>query len=83
MSSSEDEDLLAVVNLINMNQNYPKRRYWIHPFYKKRQRNSGFSVFKELNIYPERFQAFYRMKKETFDVLVRKVVPMPGLVYSC
>lgn len=75
MSSSEDEDVLAFVNMININQNRTKRRYWVHPFWKKSQTKSGFSVFKELNMYPERFQSFYRMKRETFEVLVRKVRP--------
>lgn len=75
MSSSE-EDILTFVNLININQNRPKRKkYWIHPYWKYKKSCGAFNLFKELNMYPDRFQSFYRMKKETFDVLCRKIKP--------
>lgn len=73
--SSSDENALAIVNLININKNRTKRRHWIHPYWKYRQSHSGFNVFKELHQYPDKFQSFYRMKKETFDLLLTKLRP--------
>jgi len=74
--SSEDEDILAAVNLINVlnhNQRSTKRKYWVHPFWRKNCNNRGvYSVFKELND-PDMFRSFYRMEKSTFEELVRLV----------
>lgn len=73
--SSSDESVLAVVNLININKNRSKRRHWIHPYWKHRQSYGGFNVFRELHKYPEKFQCFYRMKEETFQLLFTKLRP--------
>ena len=52
-----------------------KRRYWVHPYLRVMNEKGAFNVFKELNMYPERFQGFYRMLRETFDLLVQKIMP--------
>lgn len=49
------------------------RRFWIHPLINPT--HSSYIVARELNRDPEKFQAYYRMKKETFDVLVHLVGP--------
>ncbi|XP_050313273.1 uncharacterized protein LOC126748227 [Anthonomus grandis grandis] len=72
MSSSEDEDVLALVHLNNIK----RRRYWVHPLWKKKNKKYGsFNVFKELNQYPERFQSFYRMSKDCFTRLLNIIKP--------
>lgn len=65
MSTSEDEDVLALVQVVNIvNRN---RRYWVHPMWKRRRNKKGtFEIMKELEMYPEKFQSFYRMTKRTF-----------------
>jgi len=51
--SSEDEDGLAAVNLVNYlnyNQSSLVRKYWVHPFWRKNFSSRGlYSVFKELD----------------------------------
>lgn len=75
MSSSEDEDVLSILNVNNINKQLPKREYWVHPYWKEMQGHSGFNVFKELNMYPKKFQSFYRMRKESFELLISKIGP--------
>ncbi|KAG8236929.1 hypothetical protein J437_LFUL014974 [Ladona fulva] len=64
MSASEDEDALAFLNLVNLftYSDLSKRRFWVHPFWRAN----------ELNMYQEKFHSFYRMRKETFQLLPRK-----------
>ncbi|KAG8239165.1 hypothetical protein J437_LFUL018653 [Ladona fulva] len=78
MSASEDEDALAFLNLVNLvtYSDRSKRRFWVHPFWRANVKKCGaFNVFKELNMYQEKFQSFYRMRKETFQLLLRKIEP--------
>lgn len=76
--SSEDEDVLAAVNLVNYlnyNQGSIVRKYWVHPFWRKNCYSRGlYSVFRELDD-PDRFKSFYRMEKSTFEELVRLIGP--------
>jgi hypothetical protein len=76
--SSEDEDVLAAINIVNYlnyNQGSTVRKYWVHPFWRKNCYSHGiYSVFKELDD-PDRFKSFYRMEKSTFEELVRLVGP--------
>lgn len=77
-SSSDDEDTVALLSLININNRERRqRRFWVHPFWRENMKNKkgAFSVFKELNMYPERFQSFYRMRRETFNFLMEKIAP--------
>lgn len=76
-SSSGDEDALALVNLLNINNSYRrKKRFWVHPYWRDNMHQKGaFRAFKELNMFPERFQSFYRMRPETFRLLVEKLTP--------
>lgn len=63
--SSEEEDILAAVNLLNFlnyNQGSIVRKYWVHPFWRTNCSSRGvYSVFKELND-PERFKSFSKLQ---------------------
>lgn len=76
MSSSDEEDFLAIVNLNNLNranmQRRCRRRFWVHPFWVAKRDSSAFNIFKELNVYPDKFMV---MSQETFQVLVNRVKP--------
>jgi hypothetical protein len=76
--SSEDEDVLTAINLVNYlnyNQSFIVRKYWVYPFWRKNCYSCGvFSVFKELDD-PDRFKSLYRIEKSTFEELVRLVGP--------
>lgn len=62
MSSSEDDD--DVFALVLLNNVEKARQFWVHPLWlKKGQKYGIFDVMKELNIYPERFQTFYRLSQ--------------------
>jgi hypothetical protein len=70
MSSSEDEDGLAWLNLMNA-QHQTRRRFWVHPYWRENTHERGaYKIFKELNLYPQRFHSFYRISKSSFDLLV-------------
>jgi hypothetical protein len=78
MSSSDDDvtGALAWLNLMNT-QNQARRRFWVHPYWRMNSNKHGaYKIFKELNLYSERFQSFYRMTKRSFDLLVTKVAPL-------
>ncbi|KAL4121972.1 hypothetical protein QTP88_014387 [Uroleucon formosanum] len=73
--SSDEEDALCALNLLNiLNTNQKRvRNYWVHPFWCENCRRRGaFSVFKDLED-NDRFQSFYRMEKKTFDMLVELI----------
>jgi hypothetical protein len=85
MSSSEDEDVtgaLAWLNVMNV-QHQRRRRFWVHPYWRENSHERGaYKIFKELNLYPERFHSFYRISKSSFDVLVTKVAPVIRKKYT-
>lgn len=62
-SEEDDEDMLDLVFLANLQK---KRRFWVHPLWLRKGENGTFDVMRELNLYPERFQNFYRMSHECF-----------------
>jgi hypothetical protein len=69
--SSDDDDALALVQLANIKK---QRRFWVHPLWLKKGREYGiFDVMKELNMYPDRFQNFYRMSHQCFYTVLHKV----------
>lgn len=75
--SSSDEELMMVL-LLNYNnnvQNKRKRMYWVHPYLKNVDTLGTFSVAKELSMFPEKFQSFYRMSQKSFNVLCELVQP--------
>lgn len=77
--SSTDEDLMVLLLLINNNNDSQKRKrkYWVHPYLKKNVDTLGtFSVAKELSLYPEKFQTFYRTTQKSFEILSELVRPM-------
>lgn len=75
MSSDEDDlDFLNIINVVN--ENHAKRKYWVHPFWKKNCETRGaFSLFNELSD-ERRFQSFYRMKIETYNKLLQLIGPI-------
>jgi hypothetical protein len=85
MSSSEDEDVtgaLAWLNLMNA-QHQTRRRFWMHPYWRENSHeHDAYKIFKELNLYPERFHSFYRISKSSFDLLVTKVAPVIRKKYT-
>jgi len=77
--SSDDEEVLHAVNLVNiLNAQGGQKRvhnYWVHPFWRQNCNDRGaYAVFKDLED-DDRFQSFYRMKKETFELLIQLVGP--------
>lgn len=62
-SDEDDEDMLDVLYLANLQK---QRRFWVHPLWLKKGKTGTFDVMRELNLYPERFQNFYRMSRECF-----------------
>ncbi|CAH2018118.1 unnamed protein product [Acanthoscelides obtectus] len=80
MSSSEDEDALLFMQLVNLNaisQETKKKRHWVHPLWQKNKKFGIFNVYKkDLNLDDQKFKLFYRMKKETFSKLLTKLRPM-------
>ena len=52
------------------------KRIWIHPYLKENaDTHSAYIVSQQLEMHPQKFQNFYRMKKETFKVLVDVMKP--------
>ncbi len=46
-----------------------KRKYWIHPILKTRQEQGEFHLLiKELQNFPERFEAYFRLSVVQFDM---------------
>jgi hypothetical protein len=69
--SSDDDDALALVQLANIKK---QRRFWVHPLWLKKGGKYGiFDAMKELNMYPDRFQNFYRMSHQCFYTILHKV----------
>lgn len=65
MSSSEDEDVFALLQVGNLNR---RRRFWVHPYLQNCAEQSTFT--RELRQYPDKFQKFYGMSKEAFYLLL-------------
>ena len=62
---SDSEDILDLINLINAQT--VRRRFWVHPRWLKKWKTGGaFNVMRELQLYPDRFQYYYRMSQECF-----------------
>ncbi|KAG8317452.1 hypothetical protein J6590_026601, partial [Homalodisca vitripennis] len=57
-SDEDDQDMLDVVFVANLQK---KRRFWVHPLWLSKRDSGTFVVMRELNLYPQRFQNFYRM----------------------
>ena len=62
-STDDDEDALDLINTVNIQ--VPKRKFWVHRMWLKKWETGGaFNVMRELNLYPDRFQNYYRMSQE-------------------
>jgi uncharacterized protein (DUF608 family) len=71
ISSSDDGDALALVQLANIEK---QRRFCVHPLWLKKGRKCGiFDVMRELNMYPDRFQNFYGMSHQCFYTVLHKL----------
>jgi len=80
MSSFNDNDVtgaLTWLNLINT-KNQARTQFWVHPYCRANSNeHSDYRIFKEQNLYLERFHSFYTMsKKSSFDRLVTKVAQL-------
>lgn len=69
-SSSEDEDALALLQLINVQR---PRRYWVHPVWKLSQEHRYFKIMEQLHEFPDRFPDVYKMSPECYDFILSKV----------
>lgn len=58
-----DEDVLDLVVLANLNK---QRQFWVHPLWLESEKSGMFNIMRELDMYPKRFQNFYRMSHECF-----------------
>jgi len=72
MSSSEDDDFIALYSYYRNRKN-KKRRYWIHPYIQKNVDCHIFVAVNKLMQDNVKFQSFYHMSKECFNILVEKV----------
>jgi len=76
MSSSEDDDAIALYWYYqNHKKRKTKRRYWVHPYIQNNINCRIFVAANELIQDDVKFQSFYRMSKESFNLLVEKVGP--------
>ena len=62
-NDESDEDVLDLVVLTNLNS---QRKFWVHPLWLQKCKSGTFDVMRELEMYPDRFQTFYRMSYECF-----------------
>ncbi|CAH1971907.1 unnamed protein product [Acanthoscelides obtectus] len=69
-SSSDDEDALALLQLINVQRH---RRYWVHPVWRMSQEHRYFKMMEKLCEYPDRFPTVYKMSLECFHIVLSKV----------
>lgn len=72
MSSSDEEDVLALVHLANIQR---VRRYWVHPVWRSNEEHRFFKIMNELLYYPDRFQEVYKMTTNCFNIILSKVKP--------
>ena len=72
MASSEDDDVIvALIGAVVARRRRKRKRCWIHPYLKENvEAHSAYAVAKQLELHEEKFQQFYRMRKETFRHLV-------------
>lgn len=75
MSSSEDDEFCIVSYWYRQRKIKKKRKYWIHPYIQNNINCRIFVAANELMQDDVKFQSFYRMKKESFNLLVEKVGP--------
>ncbi|GBP33088.1 hypothetical protein EVAR_18567_1 [Eumeta japonica] len=66
----EDEDALALLQLINMQR---CRRYWVHSVWKLSKEHRYLKIMEKLHEYPDRFPTVYKMSQECFHVILSKV----------
>lgn len=71
-AAADAADVLERLKSINQdNYQRKKRRYWdTYPYLRLMIEMGTFSVSEELNMYREIFKDFYRMRWETFDLLM-------------
>ena len=75
---SDDEDIILLWWLKKIWERRRRRIFWIHPLINSAQ--NSYIVARELIRDPDKFQFYYRMKKETFDVLLHLVGPFLAVV---
>ncbi|KAJ8728512.1 hypothetical protein PYW07_006208 [Mythimna separata] len=70
-SSDEDEDALALLQIINLQQR--PRRYWIHPVWRNAEEHRYYKIMETLYEYPDRFRTVYKMSLECYHIVLSKV----------
>lgn len=75
MSSSSDEDDIIDYYQYRRNRKVVRREYWIHPYIGKNLKCRLFVAAEQLNQTDAKFIAFYRMSKDSYQELVKLVVP--------
>lgn len=70
-SSEEDEDALALLHIINMQQRI--RRFWIHPVWRQGQEHRFHKIMETLYQYPDRFRTVHKMSLECYHIILSKV----------
>ena len=77
MALSDEKVIVALIGAIVARRRRKRKRYWIHPYLKDNvEAHSVYVVAKQLKLDEEKFQLFYRMRKETFCHLVTTVSPL-------
>lgn len=70
-SSDEDEDALALLQIINLQQR--PRRYWIHPVWRGAEEHRFHKIMETLYEYPDRFRTVYKMSLKCYHIILSKV----------
>lgn len=74
MSSSDEELIIIAAAYYRKKQRSNSKRFWINPYFEKRLSCGSYNVMKDMED-EEKFRSFYRMKRETFQELVKLVGP--------
>ena len=72
MSSEEDNFVLIAAMIARRRRRKKRRKVWIHD---NADTHSTFIVSQQLQLHPQKFQNFYRMKQTTFKKLVDLMKP--------
>lgn len=58
------------------NRNYSKKRFWVHPIFKLRDKHGFFGVvFPTLSSYSDKFENYFRMSAMQFEELLCLIGP--------
>ena len=75
MSSSEEEALVVALYR-NRRRRRHNRSFWVHPYITNNVNKAAFVCARELQEHESRFKLFYRMSKNSFNILADAVRPL-------